>query len=195
MENKNIGKLIFLFLISYVILFLLSVFNSISGFGGWAVTADLSKIDYFYVLAPISGFFFMFFLVSWAEKYFETKFLRNPLFGVLFLFLSVVAYYVSLFWFYCNLFSLAQTSVCSSEGSAQTTNYLSSLVPNNNLIANFFSDLPIDFIGGFFNSILRTQFMSLFLSGPYIIFILAALFGWVSRLILFKLEEENSGKL
>jgi len=191
MENKNIGKLIFLFLISYAILFILSIFNSISGFGGWNVTLNLSKIDYFYVLAPVSGFFFMFLLVSWAEKYFETKFLRTPWFGALFFFLSVVAYYVSLFWFYCNLFSFNQTSICSSEGAAQTSSFLSNITPNNNLIANLLSDLPIDFIGGFFNSILRTQFMSLFLSGPYIIFILGALFGWASRLLLFKLEEEN----
>ena len=180
MGYKNAGKLIFLFLLSYAVLFMLGAFNQITGFGGWNFSADLSRLDFFYALPPISAFFFMYFLVGWIETYFETKFTRTVWFGFSLFILSIIAYYVSLFWFYCN--------ICSSEGANQTSQFLSQIVPIKNVLINFLTDFPIEFIGQFFNSLLSTQFVALFLSNPYIIFVLGAIFGWASRLIILRLD-------
>ena len=186
---KNAGKIFFLFLVSYAIIYMLSVFTGLTGFGGWNLSADISRIDYFFALAPIVGFFFMFFLVDWIEGYFDTKFTRTAWFAVLIIAMSVVAYYVAVFWLYCNLFSMQQVTFCSPLGASQTSSYLSSQTPNNNLIANFLSDLPIDFLGKIFGSMLRTQFSASFFSSPYIVLVLGALFGWAARLLSDKLPK------
>lgn len=186
---KNAGKLVFLFLVSYAFLYFLSINNQWTGFGSWNLSLDFSRIDYFFALAPVCGFFFMFLLFDWIEAYFETKLTRTPWFLALILSLSLVAYYVSLFWFYCNLFSYSQATFCSPQGSTQTLAFLAQQTPNNNIVANFLSDLPIDFLGKFFGSFLRAQYFGSLLSSPYVVFILSVCFGWASRLFLGKVFE------
>lgn len=189
MKKQSFAKVLFLFLISYVLLFVLSVFSSVSGFGGWNVSFDLSRIDYFYALAPVCGFFLMFFLIDWVEKYFDTRFTRSPWFGLMVFVLAVIAYYVALFWFYCNLFSLAQTSVCSPEGANQTYGFLARQVPVKNMVLDFLIGIPVQAVSGFFTGLLKTEFVGSFLSSPYILFVLSVLFGWASKLFLGRLDK------
>ncbi|AJF60705.1 MAG: hypothetical protein J4224_01455 [Candidatus Diapherotrites archaeon] len=159
MNSNQALKVVFLFILSYILLYSLgAVFGALTGFRDWGFTTNIFKLDYFYFLIPIPAFFFMFFLVDWIEQYFETKLTRNFIFPVFFVALALIAYYVAVFWFYCNLFSLAEESVCSANGSSAAMQYVSQ------------------------------TFVSSLLQSPYIIFVLAAVLGWLSKLLVERFE-------
>jgi hypothetical protein len=101
----------FLFALSYFVVYALSLGSG--WIGKTPFLGDLQVLtlpDYsslmFYLL-PAVGFFIIFFLVDWANEYFETKQALSPLFPVLFFVFSLAAFYVALFWYYANFAQLA----------------------------------------------------------------------------------------
>ncbi len=192
MSSKGIWqKILFIFLLSYVILYLLSAFNDLTGFSGWGLTLDIFRIDYLYYLMPIPGFFIIFFLIDWIEDFFQTKFTRTPWFPVSFFVLGLIAFYIAIFWYFCNLLSINDASFCSPAGSSNTLNFLSAVVPSQNVLISFLSTSLPGFLSGFFSSLLSTNFVKFFIESAYIIFLLAGIFGWAAKLVYFKLEGKH----
>ena len=101
----------FLFALSYFVVYALSLGRD--WLSKTPVLGDLQVLtlpDYsspmFYIL-PAAGFLIIFFLVDWANEYFETKQALSPLFPVLFFVFSLAAFYVALFWYYANFAMLS----------------------------------------------------------------------------------------
>ncbi|GEM_PF-2029627 len=192
MDLNNSLKVMFIFLASYFFLFLLSVFNSSTGFSGWNISSDLSRLGFFYILIPIPGFFIMFFLFDWIEEFFETRFTRTFWFPLLIFVLGVVAFYIAVFWYFCNILSLNEGSFCSANGSSQTFGYLSGIADTRNILINFLSKSMPGFLSGFFASLLSTNFIATFLQSAYILFLLSLVFGWAGKMIYLKLQNHSN---
>ncbi|MBI4044897.1 MAG: hypothetical protein HY392_04260 [Candidatus Diapherotrites archaeon] len=186
MNRDNALKIGFVFIVSYVFLFVLSSLSDLTGFRKWGLTTDIFRLDYMYALLPVAGFFFMFFLVDWIESFFETRFTRTPWFGVFVLVMGIVAFYIASFWFFCNVFGFSTNEACGQQGAKNTLEYLSANADTRNVIIGFLSGLPG--VGPFFGSFLGTNFFRLFLESAFVLFLLSAVFGWAARLIYFKLE-------
>ena len=69
--------------------------------------------------------------------------------------------------------------------------YLSASTHINNIVIGFLTTAPPGFLSSFFSSLLSTNFVKLFLESPYLVFLLAGVFGWLAKLAFFRLE---SGK-
>jgi len=101
--NKSVA-LLFLFIISFAVLFALSLGrNAIAGMVGTIpflnLFLPLPAFDSpMYYLLPIAGFFFTYYIIDWANKYFETMLALSPLFLLLIVILSLLAFYIALFW-------------------------------------------------------------------------------------------------
>jgi len=111
MNLRDASKLIVLFVVTYIILFFLpAITKAINpGFAlhDWGFTLNPSMLDYTFYLMPLIGFFFIFFLIDWANDYFKTSAASSIYFPLLFVVLSFIAFYVQLYWYYSNLSSLA----------------------------------------------------------------------------------------
>ncbi|MBU0662805.1 hypothetical protein KJ891_05055 [Candidatus Micrarchaeota archaeon] len=136
MELNRALKVIFIFIATYVALYVLSIFTPL---GDWGTFKGILMFNYTYYLIPIPGFFLMYFLPPWYNKYFETNTANSPFFPLAFLAISIPAYYVSLFWYYKNVADLSG-------------------------ITEFNFD-----------------FVNIFLSSAYLVFVLAGLGGWAAR--------------
>jgi hypothetical protein len=114
--NKNVA-LFFFFIISYGIIFLLSLGRDAIGgaVAGIPVLNLLLPINTFdspmYYLLPIVGFFFTYYIIDWANEYFETKFALSIWFPILTFVLSIFALYVSLFWLFSEVASFTGNPV------------------------------------------------------------------------------------
>lgn len=186
MNRDNAFKIGFIFIVSYIFLFLLSQLTDITGFTKWHASFDVFRLDYLFAFMPVAGFFFMFFLIDWIESFFETKFTRTPWFGVFILVLGLIAFYIASFWFFCNVFSFSANEACGQQGAKTTLDFLSTKVDSKNVIVKFLVGLPI--LGGFFGFFLGTNFFRLFLESAFILFLLSAVFGWLARLVYFKIK-------
>lgn len=189
MLSNNQLKIVFVFIVSYVVLFFLGALSNITGMHNWGGFSNIFRIDYMYYLLPIPGFFMMFFLIDWIEEFFETRFTRTIWFPLMLLVMSVIAFYIASFWLFCNLnnYSLSENSFCSANGAKYAAELLSAPAQTNNAVINFLSGLP-GFLSGFFSGLLSTNFIKLFLESAFLVFVLAAVFGWLAKLIFFRLE-------
>lgn len=194
MEKDLFLKVVFIFVASYVLLFVLGALSSFTGLRDWGFTLDFFRLDYFFFLIPIPGFFIMFFLIDWIEEFFETRFTRRPWFVVFFLLLGVLAFYIATFWYFCNLLSLNDATACSSTGANNTFQYLSSVVDHKNAMINFLSTALPGFLSSFFSSLLKTNFVKLFLESAYIVFLLAGVLGWGAKMFYFNATEGKKGQ-
>lgn len=187
MKKDTFLKVGFVFLASYAFLYVLGSLSSLTGMHNWGFTLDLFRLDYLYFLIPIPGFFMMFLLIDWVEEFFSTRFTRTAWFGVFFLCLAVVAFYVAVFWYYCNgiTLNMGEQSACSANGASQTIQFLSAKAPNSNILLNFLSGVFQPF-----SSILMTNFSKLFLESAYLVFVLAGILGWLAKLVYFRLESK-----
>ena len=193
-NSRNI-KLLVLFVLSYLILFFLANWASISnstditGLRGWSFSMNLFMWDYSLFFMPIAGFFLMYLLVDWVESFFETKFMRSLWFPVFVLILSFTAFFVSVFWLECNLIAQSTApgtkSICTRNGATATMGVLTQHANQPNIILKTF----VSFFQ-FTDPWLSSNFTNEFLRSPYFVFVLGALFGWASKLILDKMEEQ-----
>ncbi len=143
-------KLVFLFILVYAILYFLGQFTDLHAWGKLG-EINLAKMDYMFFLIPIPGFFFMYLLVDWVEKYYKTTLAHSIIFPIIFVVVSFIAYYVTLYWYWQNLAQLG--GVTDPEFITQRMNYIPTL-----------------------------------LDSAYLVFILAAIGGWVSKVLLDRLE-------
>ncbi len=116
MDSRDKIKLIALFLVTYVILYLLpfitNAINPSIALHDWfaqtnGFTLNPSRWDYTFLLLPFVGFFFIYFLIDWINDFFETNFAKTIYFPLLFVVLSFMAFYLQLYWYYSNISALA----------------------------------------------------------------------------------------
>ena len=192
--SRNI-KLLLLFALSYLIIFFLANWASISnstditGLREWSFSSNIFMWDYSLFFLPIAGFFLMYLLIDWAESYFETKFMRSAWFPVFVIILSFVAFFLAVFWLECNLISMSTDpgtkSICTQKGAEATMGLLLQHANQNNILLKTTSSLLT-----FTSPWLSSNFTNEFLRSPYFMFVLGALFGWASKLILDKMDEQ-----
>lgn len=145
MSYNRIVKVIFLFILTYAILYFLGQFTDLHT---WEFT-NFAKADYMFFLIPITGFFFMYLLIDWVEKYYNTTLTNNIAFPIIFVVVALIAYYVVLYWYWQNLAQLAGRD-----------------------------EVVFDYV-------------PLLLDSVYLVFILSALGGWVTRIVLDRLEKTS----
>ncbi len=106
---------VFLFAFSYVVIWALSAARSAIDSSPLGLLQVLSLPPFespMYYIMPAASLFLVFFLVDWANDYFETKQAMHPLFPVLFFALSLVAFFLAEFWYVSNFVKLSgQTEV------------------------------------------------------------------------------------
>ncbi len=110
--NRNVIAA-FLFVLGYGLLFSLGMANKAIG----EMVNEIPFANIFlpvpeftspmYFLLPVVGFFLMFFLIDWINDYFEKKPGFSVLLPVLFLALSMAAFYIAIFWYIGNYAQLA----------------------------------------------------------------------------------------
>ena len=188
-------KLLVLFILSYLVLFFLANWSQMSssqditGLRHWNFSSNIFTWDYSLFFLPIAGFFFMYLAIDWIESFFETKFLRSIFFPVFVIVISFVAFFVAVFWLDCNLISLntdpGTKSICTQKGADTTMQILLQLQEQHNiLLKTVVSILPST------GPWLSSTFTNEYLQSPYFVFVLGALFGWGSKLILDRMEEQ-----
>ncbi|MFH1695518.1 MAG: hypothetical protein ABH850_03790 [Candidatus Micrarchaeota archaeon] len=169
MDKRDTVKLIFLFALTYIILYFLPAivkpiesffdffpyFNPIKFFPthDWGFTLNPSMLDYTFFLMPLIGFFFIYLLIDWINDYFETDFAKTIYFPLLFVVLSFIAFYVQLYWYYSNLASLA-----AAQGQIVSA-------------TDFF------------------EFWGVLRDSAFLVFIFSGLAGWISYRIMQKVSE------
>lgn len=61
-------------------------------------TNPLWQISMMHLLLPLIGFWMIFFLVDWMEKFFEEKYAKSIAFPIAFFLVSLAALYVAVYW-------------------------------------------------------------------------------------------------
>jgi hypothetical protein len=168
MDKRDSIKLIFLFILTYIILYFLPAivkpiepffdfisFNLMNFFPTheWGFTLNPSMLDYTFFLMPFVGFFFIYFLIDWINDYFESSFAHSVYFPLLFVVLSFIAFYIQLYWYYSNLASLA-----AAQGQTIAVN-------------EFF------------------EYWGVLRDSAFLVFIFSGLAGWISYKIMQKVSE------
>jgi len=174
----------FLFVLFFILLKALNVasgmVNSIPFLNVWLslffTVPDPLYSPMFFVM-PIAGFFFIFFIIDWANRYFNTKHALNPIFILLFFFLCFFAFYVALFWYNNNYAEMANQKllICVSDnigGPFATCNDIT-----NSLIEQ-----------GKFNEFMIVDFWQRLHGNAFMLFAWAGVFGWVTRFAIGKIK-------
>ncbi len=113
----------FLFFLSWGVLFALGSANQAlsQAFSGTPILNIFLPIPQFhspmYLLMPVVGFFFMFFLVDWVNRFFKSRHGFSPLLPLLFFALAFIAFYIALFWYIGNYTLLAGRTLTLDEAS------------------------------------------------------------------------------
>lgn len=95
----------FICLLSYIVLYFLSATrDAIGGQPNFFPIFSIPSLTTspMFLAMPAMAFFMMFFIIGWINDYFETRHALHPLFPILFLALSLTAYFVALYWYLKN---------------------------------------------------------------------------------------------
>lgn len=174
MRSRSVKALVLL-VASYVVLYVLYATQSFlpkwDGYGsqilsGHALTGYLF-VDPLSWLIPLIGFVFMWLSISWYLNHFKDDQVLSVLFALAFVIGSYFAFFVALFVLYWNNAFLATMA----QGSANAG----------------FGSLGLTW------SFVTTNFIDQLLASPFFLFILSALLGWVSYLIVHNYWGEKHG--
>ena len=162
-------KIIFLFLVSYALIYFLQL--TLPQIHKWNFTGNLMQFDYLYVFIAIPAFFFSYMIIHWIDEYYSTKFGHSIWYPVLLVVLSIVAFHIQYFWYWCNSFTIAlgqlgQVSTplfyCSQEAAKRTGEQMAK------------------------------QIWDVFYDSAFLVFVLGAILGWAAHVILDKFSLETS---
>jgi len=173
LNNDRPLKLLVLFVVGYIILYFLpgitGAFDFLPSMHPWGdLSVGFGNLDYMFFLIPVPGFFLIYLLIGWMDEYFNTEFGHSLWFPIVFFLMAILAFYVAIFWQNCNLYTLNPSiggsvipfTGCSSEAAGKL--------------------LPL----------LTAQFGELLKESAFLIFVLAGILGWASKMILEKIEAE-----
>jgi len=112
----------FLFILSFGVLYALGTMHQL--FSG---VSQLPILELFlpvpqmsspmYFLMPVAGFFLIFFLVEWVNKFFNSRAGFLPILPALLLLLSMLAFYIAIFWYIGNYTQLAGRQLSIDEAN------------------------------------------------------------------------------
>jgi hypothetical protein len=151
-SGKDWVKIAILFVVSYAVLWALGNFGLL---GKWDSPM--------FFLPPIVGFFLTYLAIDWLDGFLGGKAMHEWYFPVIVLILGFIAYYVALFWFWCNNFTQSGSAglpFCSSDGAKIT----------------------LDFVG--------KNFISLLKGDAFLPFLLSIILGWISHLVVERTRQK-----
>ncbi|MBI4210532.1 MAG: hypothetical protein HY544_03440 [Candidatus Diapherotrites archaeon] len=168
MASKNL-KLLFLFALSYIAIFIISNISPDSfGFRRWVFSGDLWKLDYELFLVPVFGFFAIYYLVPWLKQGLGFGDVFISIFPIVFTLFSYIAFTLSVFWYYASQIYLAYQGIGFPAE------------------AKCFLFLCFDV------SPFKLDYWQIFANSHFFYFVLAGLLGWLSWLVLEHLELSES---
>ncbi|HLC92187.1 MAG TPA: hypothetical protein VJH23_00605 [archaeon] len=175
MDSRNL-KLLSLFALSYLLLFVLSNVFSNSGIKPWVLGTDIWKLDYMLFFVPIAGFFFIYMLIPYlrSEFGFGSNFIYA--FPALFAVFSYLAYQLSVWWYYANQAFLATNGL-----GILPTGQIGTGAGCGLFLCSDISAFGLDF-------------MALFIGSHFLYFVLAGILGWGSRLLIEHFEAPSETK-
>ena len=132
-----------------------------------------------FMLLPIPGFFFMYYLVDWMEDYFKFSEAEKKWFPVIFWIVALLAYAVVLLWYFANLYTLSLDSNPQWRELGVTYSHY--------LFGGKLAD------GSTFNGI-NFNYWNHLKNSPYLVFCLSAFFGWVSRKFVIEIVENKPAR-
>jgi len=155
MNKERAAKIIVLFIVFYAVLYFLPYLTPLHKWDFWGIT----RADYTFFLIPIPGFFFLYFLIDWIDKFFETESGHTPVLPLIFVILSFIAFYAQLYFYWGNFASL-------QGGSTKVIIWLFSQPTATECAGNICLD--------YFNYLVSSAFL---------VFVFAGIFGWLSHMI------------
>ncbi len=183
MHSRDKIKLVFLFVLTYLFLFFLpaitQAINPSIALHDWGFTLNPSMLDYTFFLMPFVGFFFIYFLIDWANDYFKTNFGLTVYFPLLFVVLSFLAFYIQLVWYYSNI-----TALAAASGQALVLNvplFFDSVCSAGQL--SFYS-----MING--QQALTVCYWNVLRNDAFLVFVFSGLAGWISKKVMQRVSEE-----
>jgi len=186
MNLRDTIKLIFLFLLTYLVLYFLpaitKAINPEVALHEWGFTLNPSMLDYTFFLMPFVGFFFIYFLIDWINEFFETNFASSVYFPLLFVVLCFLAFYVQLFWYYSNIASL-QNAQAIAQGSNVKYVLDISLSPACQQVIELLD--PANNLYTY-----RICFWNTLRADAFFVFIFSGLAGWISRKVMLNVSED-----
>jgi len=170
-------KALIAFVLSYALLFALQAL--LSGFG---ILGSWSNNITFY-LYPIPGFFFAYLSIDWIAEFFETKIVKKPWFVIIFIILALLAWHVALTFYFQNniVLELRQNQQYLNGGEIQFSAAckipaLQEGMTRNETLESF----------GIAHCLTAQDFVNQFKASAYLVFILSAILGWASNLLIRK---------
>ena len=196
-EQLSLNKYViaaFLFVISYFFLYVVgsahsSLSQSVAGIPILNIFFPWAEFEsYMFFLMPVAGFVFMFFLVDWLNGFLKKKAGFSPTVPAVFFVLAILAFYVAIFWYAGNYAELQSNNqvkynlyICISEGQGECNTLVSEA--NKVLL-----DKQVMFDETRLLQYSPVSFPGRLKDGAYYLFVLAALFGWVSRFVVHKIK-------
>lgn len=160
-----------LFLLFYFILYALTLFGK--GFEGIPVLNVFFPISEWtsptYWLLPLAGFFAVYFLISYIKKEFETSFSERVFFPIFFFFISMLAFYLNLFFFYMSSVPGKRLFICLMD-CQNTIQQLKVSGIQNVFLIEFFPQLK---------------------TSAFFAFVLAGLFAWLTYYLMKQLKAKG----
>lgn len=175
-ENKsNLKKyaiLAILFAFFYFLLYALTFFGeALSKLPVLDLFFPLSQWDSpLYWLMPVVGFFIIYLLIDYVKKEFETSFLEKAIFPIFYFLISLLAFYVNLFFYFSSMVGERKIFICLFD--CQNV--------SQQLIA-----------AGKAQEIFFLEFWPQFRASAFFPFVLAGVFAWLTYYILKKLKAKN----
>ncbi|MCR4368513.1 MAG: hypothetical protein NUV67_01255 [archaeon] len=97
-------KVLFVFVLTYAAMVILGSFTALPDF---SLSLDFGRLDYTIILLPVTGFFFVYMVLPWAEQELGFGKIFLYAFPAIFTIFSYVAFYVALSYYFGNQASLS----------------------------------------------------------------------------------------
>jgi len=182
---KEWQKLAIAFIASYIILYALQALLSGNGImAAW--NSGNYWIPTFYIM-PIVGFFFAYYATEWAEEYFETKYAKHPAMLVLFIIAALLAWHIALTFYFQNNVALSlESNQQYINGDAVQFSETCKIAALEGGKRNAFLDSF-----GIAGCLAGESDWSQLNNNPYLIFIIAAAFGWTANWVLSEKRKKH----
>lgn len=164
-------KALIAFAISYAILYALQAVLGSFGLRQW------NNNPTFYIM-PIVGFFFAYLSIDWIAEFFETSFVKKPWFVIVFLIIALLAWHAALTFYMQNnvVLELKSNQQYQQGGALQFSEACKILEgqKRNETLDSF----------GIASCLTGEKFWNELKASAYLVFIIAAVFGWAASLMI-----------
>ncbi|MDD4250668.1 MAG: hypothetical protein PHX27_00570 [Candidatus ainarchaeum sp.] len=134
-------------------------------------------VSLFYWFAPILGFVFAFFGITWWNNYFKTKEASGILFVIVILLFLVLGHFITTNWYYSNITLSPQNNVQYGLHFCFDNNPISCNEFVNNINQEYISQYQS--YGGSLKQLILIDFWATLRKNIFLTFILGAIIGWI----------------